>query len=321
MQNLLTFFKIHFDSIEVSDANLYKFAEDHLSRLKANNDGGDYNAMYNSTLTAFDSYGQSLAKEDAQFTQQQGSTVNVDALIAEFKAQVSRTEGLINFVYGIKSAEYQEFFPLGVTEYTQASKANIEVLMQRMATKTQKYSIKLGVEVAARFSDYLNNYTQARRAQLENIGRVTADRSQTEVTRHTLARQIMSNLLLIANQFLGNPERGMDFFDQSIIRRNNYSNDEGETVTDNISPDSTKTVLSGFDKSATFVLNNVGTTSLRFGISDTENAPSINYGITVSPGDTITATILELNVNGGDKLNVTNLDPNNAGRYDIERLP
>jgi hypothetical protein len=321
MQNLLTFFKIHFDSIEVSDANLYKFAEDHLSRLKANNDGGDYNAMYNSTLTAFDSYGQSLAKEDAQFTQQQGSTVNVDALIAEFKAQVSRTEGLINFVYGIKSAEYQEFFPLGVTEYTQASKANIEVLMQRMATKTQKYSVKLGVEVAARFSDYLNNYTQARRAQLENIGRVTADRSQTEVTRHTLARQIMSNLLLIANQFLGNPERGMDFFDQSIIRRNNYSNDEGETVTDNISPDSTKTVLSGFDKSATFVLNNVGTTSLRFGISDTENAPSINYGITVSPGDTITATILELNVNGGDKLNVTNLDPNNAGRYDIERLP
>lgn len=321
MQNLLTFFKIHFDSIEVSDANLYKFAEDHLSRLKANNDGGDYNAMYNSTLTAFDSYGQSLAKEDAQFTQQQGSTVNVDALIAEFKAQVSRTEGLINFVYGIKSAEYQEFFPLGVTEYTQASKANIEVLMQRMATKTQKYSVKLGVEVAARFSDYLNNYTQARRAQLENIGRVTADRSQTEVTRHTLARQIMSNLLLIANQFLGNPERGMDFFDQSIIRRNNYSNDEGETVTDNISPDSTKTVLSGFDKSATFVLNNVGTTSLRFGISDTENAPSINYGITVSPGDTITATILELNVNGGDKLNVTNLDPSNAGRYDIERLP
>ena len=113
----------------------------------------------------------------------------------------------------------------------------------------------------------------------------------------------------------------MDFFDQSIIRRNNYSNDEGETVTDNISPDSTKTVLSGFDKSATFVLNNVGTTSLRFGISDTENAPSINYGITVSPGDTITATILELNVNGGDKLNVTNLDPNNAGRYDIEHLP
>jgi hypothetical protein len=321
MQNLLTFFKIHFDSIEVSDANLYKFAEDHLSRLKANNDAGDYNTMYNNTLTAFDSYGQSLAKEDAQFTQQQGSTVNVDALIAEFKTQVSRTEGLINYVYGVKSAEYQEFFPLGVTEYTQASKANIEVLMQRMATKAQKYSLKLGVEVATRFSDYLNNYTQVRREQLENIGRVTADRSQTEVTRHTLARQIMSNLLLIANQFLGNPERGMDFFDQSIIRRNNYSNDEGETVSDNILPNSTKTVLSGFDKSATFVLSNIGTTSLRFGISDTENAPSVNYGITVSPGDTITATILELNANGGDKLNVTNLDPNNAGKYDIERLP
>lgn len=321
MLNLLTFFKIHFDNPSISDANLYKFTEDHISRLKANNDSGNYSSMYNVTMTHFNNYTEALSKEDTQFTQQQGSTIEVDTIIADFKTHTSRTEGLINYVYGIKSSEYQEFFPLGVTEYSQASKANIEMLMRRMVVKAEKYIDKLGSEVVTQFSKFHDDYVQTRRAQLENIGRVTANRSRTEETRTALSRQLMSNLLVIANQFLGNPERGMDFFDQSIIRRNVYNNDEGESDTNIINANTSQTVFSGFDRNATFILSNIGNTSLRFGTTNTDNEAVTTFGITVSPGDTITASVFELNPNGGDKLNVTNLDTEKSGKYSIERLP
>lgn len=321
MINLNTFFKNHLDSVEVSDANFYKFVEDHISRLKANNDSGVYATMYDNTLSLFNSYGAALSQEDTQYTQQQGSTISVDTIIAAFKTYTSRTEGLINFIFGVKSAEYQDFFPAGVTEYSQATKANIEVLMRRMVVKTQKYVGKLGSEVVTQFETFYETYTETRRSQLENIGRVTANRSQTEETRVALSRQVMSNLLVIANQFLGNPERGMDFFDQSIIRRNNYSTDEGESATNTVSSQTTQTIFKGFDKSSSFILSNLGATSLRFSISTIDNTAPAVYGITISPGDTITASVFELNPDGGDRLNVTNLDSETTGKYNAERLP
>lgn len=321
MINLSTFFKNHFNTNEFSDANFHKFVEDHISRLKANNDSGVYTLMYEKTLLAFNDYGTALSQEDTQYTQQQGSTINVDTIIAAFKTYTSRAEGLINFTFGIKSAEYQDFFPLGVSEYSQATKANIEVLMRRMVVKTQKYVGKLGTEVVTQFETFHETYIETRRSQLENIGRVTANRSKTEETRIALSRQIMSNLLVIANQFLANPERGMDFFDQSIIRRNNYSTDEGESTSNTVNAQITQTIFKGFDKSSSFILSNIGTTSLRFSISTIDNTAPAVYGITVSAGDTITASVFELNPDGGDRLNVTNLDSDTTGKYSAERLP
>lgn len=321
MINLATFFKNHFDTEEVSDANFYKFAEDHVSRLKANNDSGEYEEMYNKTLLLLNNYASALSEEDSQYAQQQVSTVNVDTAIASFKSYTSRAEGLINYIYGVKSAEYQDFFPMGVTEYSQANKANIDVLMNRMVVKTQKYVSRLGSEIVTQFETFLETYSVNRRFQLENIGRVTAYRSKTEKVRLELSIQLMSNLLFIAGQFIGDFERGMDFFDQSIIRRNHYSIDEGESVAGSVKAQTTQTIFRGFDKSSSFLLNNIGGTSLRFSISNIENDTTSVRGITVSPGDTISASVYELNPEGGTYLNVTNLDNVTDGRYNADRIP
>lgn len=320
MINLQTFFKIHFDTKEISDDNLYKFSEDHIARLHANNDKGVYSVMIATTEAAFEVYATAMSQEDAQYTQQQGSTLKVAAVIAEFKEQVSRSEGLINYTYGIKSSAYQEFFPSGVTEYSKAKKANIETLMARIIVKAQKYQDTLGEVFTNKFITYRHNYIQARRTQLQNIGRVSADKSRMEEVRSSLERQLMLNVLQLAIEFLGNAERGLDFFDQSIIRRNIYKIDEGEIISNTIDANSSKTVLSNFDSNSSFVLSNVGNTTLRFCVSDNEDEACTQNGITISAGDTITATSLELNPNGGDKLNVTNLDTINAGKYIVERL-
>ncbi len=320
MINLKTFFKNHFDNAEISDDHLRKFAEDHLARLKANNDDGSYTQMIAQTTQAFNNFSAAISKEDTQYTQQQGSTIEVDTIIADFKESVSRAEGLINYTFGIKSPAYQEFFPMGVTEYSHSNKANIETLMLRMANKAQKYSVQLNSAFVNQFSDFPLHYAATRQKQLEDIGRVSADKTITYEVRNALETQLMSNLLVIAARYLGNSERGMDFFDQSIIRRNIYTTDEGEMVNGNIDATTTKTLLRDFDSNASFVLSNVGKTPLRFCISNTENDPCTSSGITVSEGDTITATILELNVNGGTMLNVTNLSPDKTGTYEVERL-
>lgn len=320
MINLLTFFKVHFDTVEISDNNLYKFAEDHIERLNANNDKQEYSSMINEIAPIFDAYFVSMGVEDTQFSQQQGKTVTVDSVIAEFKETVSLSEGLIRYTYKPKSPEYQEFFPGGVTEYSTAIKANVYLLMNRMVKLSEKYSAKLGAEFVNNFVDIEARYKIARVNQLQDIGRVTANKSTTEESRLLLEVQLMRNLLDIARKFVGNPSRGMDFFDQSIIRRNTTTTDEGEIATDTLMANASKTIFKGFDNNSEFILSNTGNTLLRFCISKTENEACTTNGINVEPGITITVKVFDLNTEGGDKLNVTNLDTQKIGKYITERL-
>lgn len=320
MINLLTFFKVHFDTPEISDNNLYKFAEDHIERLNANNDKKEYDSMLNNTVPIFNAFFESMGTEDTRFSQQQGKTLAVDSVIAEFKETVSLSEGLIRYTYKPKSSEYQEFFPGGVTEYSNAIKANIYLLMNRMVKLSEKYSIKLGADFVNTFVDIEARYRIARANQLQDIGRVTANKSVTEETRSVLEIQLMRNLLDIASKFVGNPSRGMDFFDQSIIRRNTTSTDEGETITGTLIANESKTVFKGFDSNAEFMLNNTGDTLIRFCVSKTENEACTTNGINIEPGVSVTVKVFDLNAEGGDKLNVTNLDSQKAAKYIVERL-
>lgn len=320
MINLLTFFKVHFDTVEISDNNLYKFAEDHIERLNANNDGQEYNTMINNTMPIFNSFFKSMGIEDTQFSEQQGKTITVDLVIAEFKERVSLAEGLIRFTFKPKSAAYQEFFPGGVTEYSNAIKANVYLLMNRIVKLSNKYSNELGANFVNTFIDIEARYKVARANQLQDIGRVTANKSATEETRSVLEIQLMRNLLDIASKFVGNPSRGMDFFDQSIIRRNTTSTDEGEIVMGTLTTNESKTIFKGFDNNAEFILNNTGDTLIRFCVSKTENEACTINGINIEPGVSVTVKVFDLNAEGGDKLNVTNLDSQKTGKYIVERL-
>ncbi len=217
MINLETLFKVPFDTDKISDDNLNKFTNDHIQRIIANNDNGQYDLMRDATITAYNEYFGSITDEDTVTALRQSLTKTTDNIIDEFKSTISQKEGLIRSIWGKEAPTYQEFFPYGLTEYSNLTKANVETLMKRMSLAATKYQDDLGENFAQLFTDFFNNYKAAREAQLEKKGKVSTDKTTTSAKRDVVEIQLYKNIHKLAIQFPGNPDRGMDFFDQSII--------------------------------------------------------------------------------------------------------
>jgi hypothetical protein len=232
MMDLRRLFKNHFDTKEISDDNMKKFAEVHLERLSANNGTAQFTAMITATTAAYTAYFGAMTNEDTKFAIQQGLTVTMTNIFENFKKFVSQKEGIVRGNFSKTSAEYQEFFPNGVTEYSNANLANIETLMSRFFAAAERHNAVLGAALQSDAETFLTDFKTARKAQLEKIGEVSAQKSTTSTTRDVIENELMKNVHLIASMFIGDVERCMDFFDQSFIRSNGKDDDEEETPTD-----------------------------------------------------------------------------------------
>ena len=228
MMNMETFFKNHFDTKEISDDNIRKFTEIHLQRMAAKNGGGEFTQMITATTTAYTNYFGSMTDEDTKFAVQQGLTIAVNNAVENFKKAVSQKEGLVRGNFGKDSTEYQEFFPLGVTEYSKATLQNVEMLMQRMVTAANAHVAQLGIPFLTEFQGYLSAFQSARGAQLLKIGEVVDSKTDTSFKRDTVEIELMKNVHLIGAMYVGDINTCMDFFDQSFIRNGSNGNGEEE---------------------------------------------------------------------------------------------
>jgi hypothetical protein len=222
MINMETLFKNHFNTNKISDDNMQKFAEIHLQRMSANNGGGEFTQMITDTTTAYTGYFGAITDEDTKYAVQQGLTVAMNNSMKAFQDWVSKKAvHLVTATYGKDSPEYQEFFPLGVSEYSQATLNNIEVLLERMVTAANAHVADLGIPFVTDAQNYKNAFMSARASQLSKMGEVKDSKVDSSTTRDGLENELMKNVFLIGSMNVGDISRCMVFFDQSFIRDGN----------------------------------------------------------------------------------------------------
>ena len=226
MINLKSFFKNIFDTKEISDNNFKKFVEDHLARLTANNPGGIYAQLITDTTAAYTNYFGQMSDEDFAFANQQARTIAMGNVFNEFKKAASRQEGIVRAAFGKDSADYQDFYPHGISEYSLAILANAELLMQRMVTAANNHDTAIGQAFIDLFTDIKERFDNARSQQLLKKGEVTEDRVATAEKRDALEVQLMKNLFTIALNNIGDEEAGIAYFDQQIIRHDKKKEEE-----------------------------------------------------------------------------------------------
>jgi hypothetical protein len=218
MIDLKKLFKNHFNTNKISDDKLRKFAEVHLQRLSANNGTAQFTTMITATTAAYNAYFGSITNEDTKFAIQQGLTIAMNNVVENFKKFVSQKEGIVRGNFNKETPEYQEFFPLGLTEYSNATLANIETLISRFVGAAERHNAVLGAALQSDAENYLTDFQNARTAQLNKIGEVQAQKSETSTTRDGIENELMKNVYLIGSMYVGDVARCMVFFDQSIIR-------------------------------------------------------------------------------------------------------
>ncbi len=313
MRNLISYFINIFDTPRISDENLKKFAEIHLALLIVNNPGGIYNALIAALTAAYNAYFGGITDEDTINAVKEGSKIAMNNIFIQFKDEASRQEGLIRAKFGKTSPQYQEFYPLGITEYTNSTLANVETLMTRIIAAGEKYKPVIGEEFNNLFTSIKDNFLFNRNTQLSLIGEVKGKKDVTIINRNTIEAQLTKNLLIIASNNVGNTEAMNTYFDQSFIRPKKHKTFSGE-----VGANSVKNIDERhYEAEDSIVLQNTGTTDLKFGLSVSGEAVGDIF-VQLSAGDKKTVLASELgNPSAEHFLNVQNESQTINGEYKV----
>lgn len=315
MINLLNFVKNHFDTNRISEERFKKFVQDHIGRLNANNQNGQYNVLIQDTTHLYNEYIQSLQNEASGMALQQSRTKSVDNIIEDFKKAIRQKEGLIRAYYDTDTPEYQEFFPRGITEYTEASKANIEIVMQQLTDALANHQNTLGTAVLTQFETLKNDYITNRQIQIQQMSLVDNFNSKITDSRNQLEVQLMKNILDIAKEFIGNSERFGDFFDQSLLELQTSQGDD--VIQGTILANATQNIESqGILPTTKIKMKNTGTVTLYFEIMPAANDAATGY-VSVLPNKSLTLDAIDMGGINNTFLNVTNPNTSVSGKYEV----
>ena len=215
MMKLSRLFENLFDEPQISAEELRSFAEDHLGKLRAQ--GSSFAAMLTATEGAYGPFDESLSVRAEQIGALGGNTVSKNQVLQLFRTKIRQRRGRVLDAFGESSAEYREIFPQGLSYYTKATMETVSQRLDYAVEKFTKYQAQLGAPLVTEFTELRASFNAARDGQVEDKGSVGQARDAVRTTRTALELQLTDNVLALAKQFKGQPEKAAVFFDQSKL--------------------------------------------------------------------------------------------------------
>lgn len=219
-----------FDDVTFSDIKLQPFANDHLIRLGNNNPGGVYSGLITATTNAFTGYYGLLTDQATKEAISEGLTITTNTTKVAVLDKLSKQRDLVAYKFGAQSPIYQQFFPHGLDEYHQARLDMLPNMLDRyVVAATAHLSTDHLPEVTA-ITTLVNSYKAARNAQLGLFSQTDTVRTDRREARKVLTRQLTTNLLTLAIDFLENPDRFDDYYDATQLPLTKGSEEEDDTM-------------------------------------------------------------------------------------------
>ena len=154
---------------------------------------GLYPVLSAALLGVHQAYFGAITDEATKTAVREGQTKAVDNAVTAIKDQISQQEGTVRGKYGKESPTYSEFFPQGVSEYRQATLANIDEKVTRFINACGAHKADLpGLET--QFTDLRTAFRTARDAQLGSKGAIGLSKTTSSTTRDDMEKQLMVNL-------------------------------------------------------------------------------------------------------------------------------
>ena len=217
-------------SERMSDYNFNKFTASHIARIKTYTPGPDIKlygvsaatimtTMIADTENSYSAWRSSADVESVDRSKKSGKTITVGDSIYELKSFISRKEGVIKDKFPKGSAVYKEFFPNGLKEYSAMTKKNADAIVKRFITTLDAHKTDFDASILTEANERYNTYLSLRKGQLEAIGTVRDEITDSEDKRHDLSVQLYRNLLTLLLLNAEEPERVSNFFDESMMKK------------------------------------------------------------------------------------------------------
>ncbi len=313
MRNLFSFFWNIFAQAKVGDAKFRMFVEFHLQGMINHNPGGIYDDIIAACTAVYMNYYGALEDEATKIAIREGKTAAMNNSRIDLDDFFSRQEGLIRSKWGKTSEQYQEFYPQGITGYTQAPLSQYDILIERYKNAVTAHVADLEAAFVTEANTKITAFLTIRAAQVNLINLVSGKRTVSATSREELEKQVMKDLLIIASNNVGKPEVMPDYFDQSIIRPASK-----KIYTGNVAPSSTVNVLVHlFEEGETVIISNTGNSSMQFGLCVDALQP-VTGGVLLEAGITKSVPANELGDITLKYMNATNVDAAVSGAYEVE---
>lgn len=317
MIDLIRYFKILFISLRVGRERLKNFTEDHIQRLNSVNPGGIFTTILTDVTNAYTAYFGDMADEGLAQAVLESRTVAQEASRKALADFISRAEGIVSFTWGKTSPEYQEFYPQGIVEYTEATISELETHSLRFINSASAHAASLPATFVADATALRNTFISNRNAQLGQKGIVANERSQLTGTKLALCTQLTKNVLTIALQYVGDETKAAVYFDQSILEGRSTGT---ETYDIEVAPNTLDNIASPDDDIPSYInlkIENTGTTNMQIGFAPNATTyPNVPPGIVLAPGQEWTGTPADLGFAAGSNnyLNIYNQDGSTTGK-------
>lgn len=219
MLNPIRLCEDQFDDKNLSYADLRSFCDDHLVSLANpdNNPGGIYNSLIATTTTKYNSYFGKMTDEATKKSLAEGTTVTRNNARGAVEEQIRRMEGSTISLYGGASAEYQELFPLGMSEYLRAREGDVNTLFVRFQNHAV---VRLNTDFPGQVTQLgtlISSFQTAFATRETVVNQVDSLQTGKHEDRKILTVQLTINFLTIAINNIDNPDRFDDYYDPRFL--------------------------------------------------------------------------------------------------------
>jgi len=306
-------------SVRISRERLKDFCESHIARLNANNPGGIFTTILMNITMAYNNYFGDLSSESLNLAVQEGKTIAMNESRVALEKNLTENEKLIAYTYRNAPEIYEEFYPLGLTEYENADLPTLETISERYKLVLNSHAADFTAVFIGDYNTFQGTFVANRAAQTTAKGNVASERSDLATSRPAVALQLTTNLLTIALQYVGDESKADVYFDQSIL--NAAFKESEKKVANNIDPGETQNVFDNITKPEVELKGkNDGDEDLYVGFKATADEPCTAADNVAHPGDMGSKTAGALGWTTEKKfLNVTN-PGGTTGSYVIEKI-
>jgi len=225
----------------ISNANYNQISSTHIERLTVNiPDTANmiygvpvptiFDTMITSTQTCYNAWKASTDLNATQKSLKEGKTISVDGSMKDMKSFISTKEGVIADKFHPGTAVYEEFFPLGLSEYSSIRKKNADKILKRFITTLEAHKDSFDASMLTEANDKYNLYLSLRKTQLQTISKVKEEKITSDDSRYALAMQLYRNLLTLLLIYAEEPEKAAVYFDESILKKKSGNNKPAETA-------------------------------------------------------------------------------------------
>lgn len=319
MKKIESYAEPPFNGVVVGRDKNVEFYTDHGNKLtQAVSTGAPFGELVSPYMAALAALTASKTDTAVNLAQQGSETMTVDNYILQFKAAVTRLEPRVLIQFPKETVEYHEFFPQGKSAYSNVTKGNFGNLIATIIAACAKYTAKLGPEPAAEFTALRTSYTAARESQLQKKGSTVSTRSAWDTNLETIADLAFFNLLTIAREHRGHPEKLRMYFDQSIITLHKHENaaaDVAYTLT--VPAAGIAAADISFSVDDTLLISNNGDVSLYYYGAANGSQPAPPTAIEIAAGDEAEVTAASLGAPANRYLLFANKDAETDGEVEI----